>query len=65
QANPTSNTTIASPMIASDGSFADWAALRIADTLVGAVIALLVGYLVLPDPWWRREQEPKVTPGSS
>lgn len=50
---------------ASDGSFADWAALRIADTLVGAVIALLVGYLVFPDPWWRREQEPKVTPGSS
>ena len=50
---------------ASDGSFADWAALRIADTLVGAVIALLVGYLVLPDPWWRREQEPKVTPDSS
>lgn len=50
---------------ASDGSFADWAALRIADTLVGAVIALLVGYLVFPDPWWRREQEPKVTPDSS
>ncbi len=34
---------------ASDGSFADWAALRVVDTLVGATIALLVGYLVLPD----------------
>lgn len=50
---------------ASDGSFADWAALRIADTLVGAVIALLVGYLVFPDPWWRKGQEAKVTPGSA
>ncbi len=34
---------------ASDGSFADWAALRVVDTLIGATIALLVGYLVLPD----------------
>ena len=50
---------------ASDGSFTNWAALRIADTLVGAVIALLAGYLVFPDPWWRREQESGATPGSS
>ena len=50
---------------ASDGSFANWAALRIADTLVGAVIALLVGYLVFPDPWWRKGQEATVTPGSA
>jgi hypothetical protein len=50
---------------ASDGSFSDWAALRIGDTLVGAVIALLAGYLVFPDPWWRKGQEAKVTPGSA
>ena len=50
---------------ASDGSFANWAALRIADTLVGVAIALLAGYLVFPDPWWRKGQQAKVTPGSS
>jgi uncharacterized membrane protein YccC len=51
---------------ASDGNFANWAALRIADTLVGATIALLAGYLVFPDRWWRQGSGTTVSsPGSS
>lgn len=50
---------------ASDGQFANWAALRIADTVVGATIALLVGYLVFPDRWWRQAKGgPVSSPGS-
>lgn len=41
---------------ASDGSFANWAGLRVLDTLIGATIALVVGYLVLPD---RNSGDPK------
>ena len=34
---------------AQDATFTDWALLRVTDTVVGALIALMVGYLVLPD----------------
>ena len=50
---------------ASQNQFVNWAALRIADTLVGAVIALLVGYILFPDRWWRGEDDEAVSsPGS-
>jgi uncharacterized membrane protein YccC len=34
---------------AKDANFTGWAERRVVDTLIGATIALLVGYLVLPD----------------
>jgi uncharacterized membrane protein YccC len=34
---------------AQDHDFIVWAERRVVDTLIGATIALLVGYLVLPD----------------
>ncbi len=51
---------------ASQNQFVNWAELRIVDTLIGAAIALLAGYLVFPDPWWRKGADtPEGQPGRS
>lgn len=46
---------------ASQNQFVNWAALRIVDTLIGAAIALLVGYILFPDRWWDGKPEAAVS----
>lgn len=46
---------------ASQNQFANWAALRILDTLIGAAIALLVGYILFPDRRWAKKDEGPVS----
>ncbi len=46
---------------ASQNQFVNWAALRIVDTLIGAAIALLVGYILFPDRRWDGKPEAAVS----